>query len=111
MDGCKIGSAHVQINSAGTKFSDEAATEAAYLRAIGRRLDTGELWQMFFAVPPMAWHTTSPYVAFVPIGDIPTITRSTYSRASDNCRRHSDAELLGALDVDGQFECSRLLHR
>ena len=31
--------------------------------------------------------------------------------ARDNCRRHIDAELLGALDVDGQFECGRLLHR
>ena len=30
-------------------------------------------------------------------------------RARDNCRRHSDAELLGALDVDGQFECGRLV--
>ena len=25
MDGCKIGSAHVQVKSAGAKFSDEAA--------------------------------------------------------------------------------------
>ena len=30
-------------------------------------------------------------------------------RERDNCRRHSDVELLGALDVDGQFECGRLV--